>query len=108
MKRSTGFSAISCWTLSLRVGSVIATHRSEALLRDRGLDREGVQLARIGALADRALDQPVLLDPAHAPEVRGRDGGPQVVAATLVDHLDLRPGDGALDQRLHVVDEGHV
>src|SRR3954470_20267133 len=81
MKSNTGFSAISCSTFSLRVGSVIGTHRSEALLRHRGLDGEGVQLARIGALADGALDQPVLLDPAHVLELRGGDVDPQMVAA---------------------------
>src|SRR5215208_1567707 len=98
MKSSTGFSAISCSTLSLRVGSVIATHRSETLLRHRGLDRERVQLAAVGALAERVLDQPVLLDAAHALELRGGDVDPQVVAAALVDHLDRRPGQRSLDQ----------
>src|SRR3954469_19860156 len=87
MKSNTGFSAISCSTLSLRVGSVIATHRSEALLRDRGLDREGVQLARVGALAERILDEPVLFEAAHALELRGGDVDSQMVAAALIDHL---------------------
>src|SRR4051794_16945143 len=107
MKSNTGFSAISCSTLSLRVGSVIGTHASEALLRHRGLDRERVQLARVGAPAERVLDQPVLFEAAHALELRGGDVDPQVVAAALVDHLGSRPGQCPLDQRLDVVDESH-
>src|SRR5690348_5226478 len=102
---STSFSVISCSTLSLRVGSVIAPHRSEALLRDRGLDGERVQLAGVGALPHRVLDQPVLVDAAHALELRGGDVDAQVVAAALVDHLDGGPGQRTLDQLLDFIDE---
>src|SRR3954468_21664759 len=102
MKSNTGFSAISCSTLSLRVGSVIVTHRSEALLRHRGLDRERVQLPGVGALAEGVLDQPVRAGPVEALELGGGDVAPQVVAAALVDPLDRRAGQCPLDQRLDV------
>jgi hypothetical protein len=56
----------------------------------------------------RGLDQPVLIDPAQALELRGPNDGPQVVAGPgLVDHLDLGAGQRRLDQRLHLGEVGH-
>src|SRR6476469_585323 len=88
MKSRTRFSAISCSTLSLSVGSVINAHYTQPLVRHRGLDGERMQLAGVGALADRALHQPVLVDAAQALELGGRHVDAQVVATALVDHLD--------------------
>src|SRR4051812_24477489 len=107
MKSNTGFSAISCSTLSLRVGSVIVTHRSEALLRHRGLDRERVQLPGVGPLAEGVLDQPVLVDAVEALELRGGDAAPRVAAAALVDPIARRAGQCPLERPFDVIDEGH-
>src|SRR3954451_4485596 len=104
MKRRTLFSRISSSIFDLSSWSAIVTHythpstRSNTLLRDRGLDRERVQLARVRALAEGVLDQPVLIDAVHVLELGRGDVDAQMVAAALVDHLDHRPREGALDQ----------
>ncbi len=48
--------------------------------------------------------QAVLVDPAEALELGGADDRAQMVAAALVDHLDLRTGQGLGDQPLDLVE----
>jgi hypothetical protein len=54
----------------------------------------------------RGLDQPVLIEPAQALELGRLDESPEVVSASLVDHLDLGARKGLLDQRLDLGREG--
>src|SRR4029077_17394329 len=105
ISRRTWLSAISCSSFSLRVGSVTRRIIRTGSAGHGGLDRERMQLACVGALANRPLDEPVLLDATQALELRGGDVDPKVVAAALVDHLDRCPRQGLLDQLLDVVDE---
>src|SRR5512144_2954147 len=100
MKRRTLLSRISSSTLSLSAGSVMATHYTQPLLRDRRLDGERVDRAVVEARLHRLLDQLVLLDPREALELGRGDGGAQVVlGAGLVDDLDLRARQGGLDHQ---------
>src|SRR5262245_53094744 len=104
MNRRTWFSFSSCSTWSFRVGSVMGSHLSQALLRDRGLDRKRVDRAVVEARLTGLLHQLVLLDPREALELGGGDGGVEMVlGAGLVDHLDLGPRKRGLDHQPHLV-----
>src|SRR3954452_13505489 len=120
MKRRIWLSRISSSILSLRFGSIIkriapqlrfrctfASNYTQALARRRGLDREGVKLACVGALAHGVLHQSVLVDQAEPIELGGADLDAQVIPAALVDDLHGGPRQGGLDERLDVVGESH-
>lgn len=59
-------------------------------------------------IAEHAVDELVLLDPAESVEAVGHDLGPEVIAAAgQVLHLYLRAGQGGLDPLLELIRGGH-
>src|SRR4029453_18902622 len=104
MKSRILLSRISSSTLSLRVGSVTATHYTHPLAGHRRLDGKSVDRTVVETRLHRLLDQLVLLDPREALELRRGDGRAQVIVrARLVDDLDLRSRQGGLDHQTHLV-----
>ena len=63
--------------------------------------------AVVEARLDRGADQAVLVDPRETLELRSADHRPKVVAAALVDHLDVGAGQRVLDHRLQLGEIGH-
>src|SRR4051794_32745315 len=103
MKRMTSCSEMAL-AISSRMGLVVSLTR---LLRlgDEGQGMDGA--ADVGP--EHRVHTAVLLDAAHARELRRDDGGAKVVtAAREVGHVSRRTGDCGLDALLELVGRGHL
>ena len=89
MKRMTSCSVIASWIAS-RIGFSVSAHAGPRF--GSGFEGQGVDRAADLGAEDR-VDAAVLLDPAHARELRGHDRGAEVIAAAGQVH-DLGPAPG--------------
>ncbi len=67
-----------------------------------------MDLTVVEARLDGSANEAVLIDPRLSLELSSGDDRPQVIAATLVDDLDLGARQGGLDHRLQLGKVGHL